>query len=325
MRIGNHHMGSSHVIARRTLLTGAAALGLVRRGAASEAKVLRVGTQKGAAILMAERQRRGLESLLNPLGIDVRWAEFQFGPPLLEAMRTGGVDIGLVGDTPPIFAQAAKNDLLYVAAVPSGLSAILLPAGSTLQTLRDLKGRRVAFARGSAAHNLTIAAVEKAGLSFSDIQPISLAPADAAAAFEKAAIDAWTIWDPYYALYQTRPGVRVLAQSTDIVPQNSFFIASRSFVEANPAITTKVLGEFSRISDWALTHRAEVARLVADGTGMPFDATSRAIGRSPFQVLPVTQDIIAAQQDVADRFQRLGVIPTHVTVADQVWAWHPET
>ncbi len=193
----------------------------------SPAKVLRVGTQKGAALLMAERERRGLESLLNPLGVDVQWAEFQFGPPVLEAMRVGSVDIGLVGDTPPIFAQAAKSDLLYVAAVPSGASAILLPAGSTLRTLQDLKGKRVAFARGSSAHNLTIAAVEKAGLKFEDIQAIGLAPADAAAAFEKGAIDAWTIWDPFYALYETRPGVRVLAESTGIAPQNSFFIASR--------------------------------------------------------------------------------------------------
>ena len=91
---------------------------------------------------MAERQRRGLETLLNPLGIDVRWAEFQFGPPILEAMRVGSVDIGLVGDTPPIFAQAAKSDLLYVAAVPSRRLGDPAAGGFTAQTLRDLKGKR---------------------------------------------------------------------------------------------------------------------------------------------------------------------------------------
>jgi sulfonate transport system substrate-binding protein len=164
MRIGNQKTEGSVMIERRTLLGGVGALaaaGVMRRAIASPAKVLRVGTQKGAGILMAERQRRGLETLLNPLGIAVQWTEFQFGPPILEAMRVGSVDIGLVGDTPPIFAQAAKSDLLYVAAVPSNPSAILLPAGSKLQTLQDLKGKRVAFARASSAHNLTIAAVEK--------------------------------------------------------------------------------------------------------------------------------------------------------------------
>jgi sulfonate transport system substrate-binding protein len=77
------------VIKRRTLLGALALGGTLRPAIGAPANVLRVGTQKGAAILMAERQRRGLETLLNPLGIDVQWAEFQFGPPILEAMRAG--------------------------------------------------------------------------------------------------------------------------------------------------------------------------------------------------------------------------------------------
>jgi len=307
------------ILSRRGLLAGASALALGRAAHAAAAKTLRVGTQKGAGILMAERQQRGLETLLNPLGIEVQWTEFQFGPPILEAMRVGAVDIGLVGDTPPIFAQAANSDLLYIATVPSGLSAILLPAGSAIQTMADLKGKRIAFARGSSAHNLTVAAIEKAGLKFEDVQPVGLAPADAAAAFERGAIDAWTIWDPYYALYETHPGVRVLAVSTDILPQNSFLIGSRAFVEANPAITTKTIAELSRISSWAEANPAEVAKLVSDGTSMPYDPTLRAIKRSPFKVLPVSADDVRSQQEEADRFLRLGVIPIRINVADWVW------
>jgi NitT/TauT family transport system substrate-binding protein/sulfonate transport system substrate-binding protein len=309
---------------RRSLLASVPALaftGAGRRAAATPAKALRIGTQKGAGILMAERQQRGLETLLNPLGIEVRWSEFQFGPPILEAMRVGAVDIGLVGDTPPIFAQAANSDLLYVATVPAGLSAILLPERSMLQTLRDLKGKRIAFARGSSAHNLTVAAIEKAGLTFEDVQPVALAPADAAAAFERGAIDAWTIWDPYFALYETHPGVRVLAVSTDILPQNSFIIGSRPFVEANADITTKVIAELSRISAWAEANPEDVAKLVSDGTAMPYEPTLRAVKRSPFQVLPVSAEHIRSQQEEADRFLRLGIIPTRINVADQVW--HP--
>jgi sulfonate transport system substrate-binding protein len=319
------------MVERRSLLAGAAALAVglgSRRGAAApagttpsatQAKILRVGTQKGAGILMAERQQRGLETLLNPLGVEVQWTEFQFGPPIMEAMRIGAVDVGLVGDTPPIFAQAAKSDLLYIATVPAGLSAILLPDGSQLRTLQDLKGKRIAFARGSSAHNLTVAALEKAGLKFEDVQPIPLAPADAAAAFERGAIDAWTIWDPFFALYETRPGVRVLALSTDIQPQNSFFIGTRSFVEANPGLTTKILSELSRISDWASSNPADVAKLVSDGTSMPYEPTLRAVKRSPFKVLAVSDEDIHSQQQEADRFLRLGVIPTRINVADQVW------
>jgi len=307
------------VIKRRTLLGALALGGALRPAIGAPANVLRVGTQKGAAILMAERQRRGLETLLNPIGIDVQWAEFQFGPPILEAMRAGSVDIGLVGDTPPIFAQAARSDLLYVAAVPSGASAILLPPASTIQSLPDLKGKRIAFARGSSAHNLTIAALEKAGLKPEDVRLTGLAPADAAAAFERGAIDAWTIWDPFYALHEARPGVRVLVESTAIAPQSSFFIASRIYTEANPDILAKVLGELSVTSGWAAANPAEVAQLVSAATAMPYEPVSRAIARYPFKVLPVSQADIRAQQEIADRFLRLGIIPNKINVADQIW------
>ncbi len=307
---------------RRRLLGSAPVLaigGICRPAHAASAKVLRVGTQKGAAILMAERQQRGLETLLNPLGIEVQWSEFQFGPPIMEAMRAGGVDIGLVGDTPPIFAQAANSDLLYIATVPASAEAILLPAGSNIQALPDLKGKRIAFARGSAAHNVTIAALEKAGLKPEEVNLVALAPADAGAAFERGAIDAWAIWDPFYALYENRPGVRVLVTSNSIAAQNSFLIGTRSFVAANPDITAKVIEELSRITHWAAANRDEVSHLVADGTGVPYEATSRVMQRFPFQIVPVSEEHIRSQQSIADRFLRLGIIPRKIDVASQVW------
>src|SRR3984957_12354701 len=229
------------MISRRYLLAGLPVFGIAAAASAEPSKLLRVGFQKGEPMLVASKQNHAFETLLNPLGIDVQWVEFQFGPPMLEAMRVDAIDIGAVGDTPPIFAQAAHGDLLYIAAQRSGGQAILVPPGSTLQTLHDLKGKKVAFGRGSSAHNLTIAALEKGGLTYADIQPIYLGPADAGAAFEGGAIDAWTIWDPYYALFETRPGVRVLAKWTEITEQNSFFMASRAYVEANASVTAKVI------------------------------------------------------------------------------------
>lgn len=307
------------MITRRGILGATAATLLGGRAVADPAKTLKVGTQKGAPILSALRRERGLETLLNPQGIEVQWVEFQFGPPMLEAMRIGAIDIGLVGDTPPIFAQAARSDLLYIAGHPSGTSAILLPKGSTIASLAELKGKRVAFARGSSSHNLTVAALEKAGLRLDEITPIHLAPADAAAAFERGSVDAWTIWDPYYALYETRPGVRVLAQSTEIAPQNSFFLGSRAYVAVNPRIIGQVVGDLARISRWAGDHREEISQLISEGTGVPLEPTRRAIARNPLVTHPITDAEIASQQQIADRFHRIGVIPNAIRVADQVW------
>jgi len=310
------------MISRRAFMTVLSAVGAAaaaRSATGATDKVLRVGFQKGEAIEMAAKQNRGLEERLNPLGVQVQWAEFQYGPPMLEAMRVGSIDIGGVGDTPPIFAQVARANLLYVAALPSGASAILVPPGSKLETLKDLRGKRIAFARGSSAHNLTVVALEKAGIPYNDVQPAYLAPADAAAAFERGNIDAWTIWDPYYAIYETRPGVRVLAKSSDIVKQFSYFMARQAYVEANPAIIAKAVQELGHIGTWAAAHRPEVAQLVSAATGVPEAALLRSLQRNPLEVLPMSEENVHSQQAEADRFYKLGIIPTAIDVRKEIW------
>jgi sulfonate transport system substrate-binding protein len=314
--------GNNRMITRRGLLGSLplAAFGAaVSRAHAASDKVLRVGFQKGEPILLAARQNRSLEAVLNPLGLDVQWVEFQFGPPMLEAMRVGSIDIGGVGDTPPIFAQAAHADLLYIAGQRAGGQAILLPPGSTIQTLHDLKGHKIAFGRGSSAHGMTVAALEKAGLGYDEIQPVYLSPADAGAAFERGAVDAWTVWDPYFALFETRPGVRVLATATDVAEQNGFFMARRAYVEANPQIAAKVVATFTEVAAWAQSHRAELAERIAETTGVSIDAIRRSVARSPFVVLAMNDELAASQQRIADRYHKIGVLPIDITVRDEVW------
>jgi NitT/TauT family transport system substrate-binding protein/sulfonate transport system substrate-binding protein len=307
------------LLAATSLLLGGA---IGRRARAADPAVLRVGFQKGEPVLVAAKQNRSLETLLAPLGISVSWLEFAFGPPILEAMRVGSIDIGGVGDTPPIFAQAAHADLVYIASRPStgDSSAVLVPPGSTLQTLHDLKGRKVAFARGSSAQNLTLAALEKAGLTFADIQPIYLAPADAAAAFAHGDIDAWTIWDPYYAITEARPGVRVLASSKDITPQNSFYLASRAYAARLPQVIDKVVAGFGDVGTWCDAHKSEVAQLLSSGTGVPLPIMTQVVARTSFRSVPMTDALIADQQRIADRFSSLDIIPGKLNVRD--YAWH---
>jgi NitT/TauT family transport system substrate-binding protein/sulfonate transport system substrate-binding protein len=309
------------MITRRNVLRGIPAIAAASAAHAEPPpRQIRIGFQKNGIVVVA-RQQQAIENRLRPLGVSVSWTEFPFGPPLLEALRLGSLDFGPVGDTPPIFAQAAHADLLYVAVTRAGSSsaAILLPPGSTLQTLADLKGKRVAFARGSGAQNLTVAALEKAGLEFTDIQPIPLAPADAAAAFARGSVDAWTIWDPYYAITEVRPGVRVLATSRDITPQNSFYLSSRRYAQANAPVIETVIDELGKVAAWSNAHHPEVAQLLSDGTGVPLSAMQRAVARATYSIGPVTDEIVAQQQQVADRFYRLGLIPTHITIADAMW------
>jgi sulfonate transport system substrate-binding protein len=285
---------------------------------------IRIGTQKGG-LFPAVRQRHTVEDAFKPLGIEVRWIDFQFGPPLLEAINVGSVDFGFVGDAPPIFAQAGAAKIRYVATVPSdgNNQAIIVPADSQIKTLADLRGKRVAFGRGSSAHNLLVAALEKAGLSWNDITPEPLAPADATVAFARGAIDAWSIWDPYLALAEIKDKVRVIAFDKDVHKPNAFYIAGSDFVDKYPAVVAKLNAIFAAEGKWAAGHREEVARAQADATGVDIEAIRRFVERSNYQVVPVNADIIQSQQAVADRFARIGLIPKPIHVSDIVWKWTP--
>jgi sulfonate transport system substrate-binding protein len=235
-------------------------------------------------------------------------------------MNAGSIDVGQVGDTPPIFAQAADAAVVYVAGQPiTNGQGILVKRDSPIRVLSDLKGKRIGFARGSSAHNVTLIALEKAGLSPSDVTFVYLQPPDASAAFIRDSIDAWAIWDPYFAIGETHGG-RILVNAGDIAKTNSFYIANRDFATRDPLLLHEVMDAFAETARWAEANREKVARALADVTGVEFDIQIIAANRSSFAVGKLTDDIIATQQAVADRFHRLGLIPKPIAVREAVWA-----
>lgn len=315
---------------RRRIITGSlgvfgAALLAPRRGAAAPGgavpKQFRIGFQKGAAILVLAREQQVIERRLRPLGVDgVQWVEFQFGPPMLEAMGAGAIDIGSVGDTPPIFAQAAGYPLVYVASTPSAEHAVLVQKDLPIKTLAELRGRRVAFARGSSAHNVTVKALALAGLTLKDIVPAYLAPADATAAFNGGTIDAWVVWDPYYAIAQQRYEARVIADTSDKrLASASYYLSSRDFAGKYPAVLSAALDEIGKLTAWSGRHRDELARLAAGVTSIDEKSWQTAFARAGFTFGSVTPAQITQQQQLADTFYELGIVPKKFTVADIVW------
>jgi sulfonate transport system substrate-binding protein len=308
------------------LSLGTAAAAALSSSASAEAapKEVRIGTQKGG-FFPAVRNRHSVENALTPLGIDVKWIDFQFGPPIMEAINAGSIDFGYVGDAPPIFAQAAGARIKYVAAVKSAgqTQAIIVLPDSPIKTLADLRGKRVAFGKASSAHNLLVAALEKVGLSWSDITPAALAPADATAAFVKGSVDAWSIWDPYLAQAELKEHARVIAFDGDVHKANAFYIASTDIVEKYPALVARLNAIFAAEAAWADQHHEEVAQAQAEATGMDIEAIRRFVDRSNYRPVPIDDDVIRSQQAVADRFARIGLIPKPVNVPDIVWKWTP--
>jgi sulfonate transport system substrate-binding protein len=307
---------------RRVFLTASLA-GIAATAAGSfasaDVRELRIGYQKNGVLVIA-RQQAVLEKRLAPSGVSVDWVEFSSGPPMMEAMNAGSIDFGQVGDTPPIFAQAAGANIVYVAGQPiTNGQGILVRPDSGIRTVADLKGKRVGLAKGSSAHNVTIIALEKAGLQYSDITPVYLNPPDAAAAFARGSIDAWAIWDPYFAIGEIKGGGRVLVQANEVGKTNSFYIANRDFAARQPQLLRQVLDVLGETAVWSEAHRDQVGRTLSEVTGVDLDIQTYAAQRTSFAIGKITDDIVATQQSVADRFYRLGLIPRPVVVRDAVW------
>lgn len=293
------------------------AAGLPMAAHAQSAGELRIGYQKYGTLTLL-KGRGTLEKRLAASGVTVKWTEFAAGPVLLEGLNVGGIDFGTVGEAPPIFAQAAGANLVYVGNEPaSPLSeAIVVPKGSAIRSVAQLKGKKVALNKGSNVHFLLVKALEKAGVAYADIQPVFLAPADARAAFERGSVDAWVIWDPFLAAAEKQLGARVLADGTGLVANHQFFLAARPYAEQHRDIVRIVIEELAKVDEWGRTNPDEVARILAAQTGLDTGVVALAASRYAYGVKPVTLQVIGQQQKIADAFSALKLIPKPIKVSD---------
>jgi len=289
-----------------------------RAEATGELRQLRIGYQKNGVLVIA-RQQAVLEHELAPLGIAVSWVEFTSGVPMLEAMSAGRIELGQCGDAPPIFAQAGGAHIVYIAGQPiTNGQGILVKPGSGITTVAGLRGKRVGFTKGTSAHNVVLLALESAGLAYGDIVPVYLSPPDAVAAFASGSTDALAVWDPYYAIGE-RQGGQPLVDVKRLGRTNSFYIGNREFAAKHGTLLARVIGMLGQTAAWAEAHRDRVAQSLAEVTGLDLAIQTVAANRSAFAIGTLTDDIIATQQGVADRFYQRGLIPKQIRVRDAVW------
>jgi sulfonate transport system substrate-binding protein len=280
-------------------------------------KVVRIGFQKYGKLVLL-KSKGTLEDKLKAAGYKVVWTEFPSGPPLLEALNVGAIDFGNTGEAPPIFAQAAGAPIQYVAYEPPAPKgeAILVPKDSKLTSVADLKGKKVALNKGSNVHYLLVKALEKAGIKYSEIEPVFLAPADARAAFERGAVDAWVIWDPFQAAAEAATGARTLADGTGIVSNYQFYFSSKKFLETDSRAIDVVLAQLSEVDDWAKGDIHAVAEQLAPAIGLSVPVVEVALKRQSYGIKPITDRVIADQQQVADSFFALGLLPKQIKISD---------
>lgn len=282
--------------------------------------VLRIGYQKYGTLILL-KATGALEKRLAPLGIKVTWSEFPAGPQLLEGLNVGSIDFGTTGETPPVFAQAAGANLNYIGHEPPAptAEAIVVPKGSPIKSVADLKGKNVALNKGSNVHYLLVRALEKAGLKYSDIKVSYLKPADARAAFERGSVDAWVIWEPFLSAAEVQIGARVLADGKGVVDNHQFYLSEKTYGNRHPEVIAAVFDEIKKVDEWVQKSPHDAAVALAPLAGLDVATTERALTREGHGVNYLNDDVVAAQQRIADTFTELNLIPKKLDVKSVVW------
>ena len=295
------------------------ALAPLTHGADQKLSSIRIGYQKYGTLNVVKAEG-SLEKSLVAQGISVTWILFPAGPQLLEALNAGSIDLGNAGEAPPVFAQAAGANLVYFGnqpPFPKG-EGVLVKKDSPIQKASDLKGKRIAFNRGSNVHFFLVKLLEKDGLKMEDIKPVFLAPADAWAALEGGSIDAWVIWDPYMTAAIDRSGARILQDAEGIAANREFFLVDRRFAQAHQDILLAVRDAVSRSGTWVTTKPEEVVRYLAPQLGMSAEVVTKVIRAQPWGFQPISDQVVSDQQTIGDTFFGLKLIPKTIRVADAV-------
>lgn len=284
-------------------------------------KEINLGYQKYGTLIILKSTGE-LEKRLKEHAVTVNWAEFQFGPPMLEALNAGSLDLAVTGETPPVFAQASKNSpLVYVAnepASPQG-EGIVVKADSELKDVAELKGKKVVVAKGSNAHFFLIQALAKAGLTLNDITPIYLAPADARAALERGDVAAWSIWDYFYAAAEVQLGVRTLTNGEGMINNYAFYTSRRDFTDQYPELIEIVLDEIRKTDEWIKNNPALAAEKLSVHVGIDAKILEKVLRRSNYGPEHLKPEVAAAQQKIADTLFAIKLLPKQIKVEDAVW------
>lgn len=278
--------------------------------AASDGGTLRIGYQRfgGLSLVKARDAAPG-----------VTWSLFESGPALTEALKAGAIDLGQTGEAPPIFAAAGKIPFTIVgtsAPVPKG-EAVLVKQARGFTTFADLKGRTVALNKGSNVHWLLVKLLEKHNMTLADINVKYLKPAEGRPAFDNDQVDAWIIWDPYFALAE-QPGVQILADATGLAHNREYILVSPEAAEQKADGIKAFLDTYRKTTDWGIANPEERAKILAPELKIDLAVTTRALERSAQPLAPLTPEVGAELQAIADGFAELKLIPEAVDMKARV-------
>jgi sulfonate transport system substrate-binding protein len=300
---------------RRALIGATALAATPSITRAQSQRSLRVGNQRGGLRSLLEVSR-----VTRDLPYRIEWSEFPAAQPLLEALNANAVDLGSMGDLNFFSVYSSGAPIKAIAATRSdGASQNIVVRGdSPIRTVADLRGKRVAAARGGWTHYSLLAILHQAGIPFSDVRFAWLLPAEAALAFRTGEVDAWSVWEPYTSLEVLNFGARVLADARGLTPSASVLAVHNDALTQRREQLVDFVVRNRRGWEWAQNNRQEYARFAASIIRQPVPVIERAYDVSQTRAVPIDDALVREFQVAVDQAQAWGVVPQRVNVAEAV-------
>lgn len=290
-------------------------------GSRKTVKEIRIGIQQSLSPLLIAKEKGWFEEAFKKDGIKVKWVEFQSGPPQFEGLAADKLDFSQVGNSPVISGQAAGIDFKEIGLSQDGLKAngILVNKDSGIQSLQELKGKKIAVAKGSSGFDFLYKALDKAGLSADDVTIIQLQPDEAVSAFENKSVDAWSIWEPYLSIETLQHGAEMLAngESTDLYSPG-FTLVRTGFSKEHPDGVVRFLKVFNKAVTWQKEHKDEDVSLYAKIKNLDPSVVRNVLNNTEPLNEPINDDIVKAQQETADFQYQTKAIQKKIDVKDVV-------
>ncbi|MDQ0246660.1 sulfonate transport system substrate-binding protein [Bacillus fengqiuensis] len=299
-------IGITGLILMLILLAGCSASETNKKEAnTNEEKVtVNIGIQQSLGPLLIAQKKGWFEEAFAKVGAEVKWTEFQSGPPHFEAMASDRLDFGQVGNSPVVAAQAADIPFKEISNSSDGLkgNAILVQKNSSIKSLKDLKGKKIAVAKGSSGFNLLYRALDKAGLDpDKDVQIIQLQPDEAQPAFETGSVDAWSIWEPFITFQKVEHDARVLEDGESLnVYSPGFTIVRTKFADEHPELVVEFLKVYEKALRWQEENLDEAIKIYAEAKKIDPEVVRQVLENNPALNKPISGEIIQAQQETAD-------------------------
>lgn len=286
-----------------------------------ELKEINIGIQQSLSPLLIAKEKGWFEEAFEKEGIKVKWTEFQSGPPQFEGLAADKLDFSQVGNSPVISGQAAGISFKEIGLSQDGLKAngILVKKDSGIHNLKDLKGKKIAVAKGSSGFDFLYKALDQEGLSAGDVNIIQLQPDEATSAFENGAVDAWSIWEPYLSIETLKHEAKIIAngESTDLYSPG-FTLVRTKFADEYPDEVVRFLKVYDKAVAWQKKHREEAADLYADIKNLDKEVVKNVLNNTEPLNEVINDDIIKAQQETADFQYRTKAINKKIDVKEVV-------